>query len=305
MALLTRRRFLRGLLGVTLAGLFVSLWSFFIEPALRLRVKRHRIVRDDWTAPPLRIAAISDLHVGEPYVGLSRIRRIVARTNALQPDLIVLLGDYAAGHHFITQPVKIADVAPLLAGLSAPMGTFAILGNHDWWDDLTAQRRGGGPNLYAEALEANGIPVLSNRAIRLPTVWLAGLEDQIALSKGGGRFAGLDDLPATLDQIADDGAPAILLAHEPDIFPKVPGRIALTLSGHTHGGQIRLFGWSPVVPSRFGNRFAYGHVREEGRDLVVSGGIGCSILPVRLGVTPEITLIKISGGGCCREMKGP
>ncbi|AUH33724.1 metallophosphoesterase [Paracoccus tegillarcae] len=291
----TRRTVLRGLLGLFLAGLFVSAWAFFIEPALRLRVKRHRITRDDWTAAPLRIAVIADLHVGEPFVTLRRVEKIVARTNALKPDLIVLLGDYAAGHRFITKPLAIADVAPRLARLTAPQGVFAILGNHDWWDDRAAQKRGGGPNLYATALEENGIPVLSNRAIRLDQIWLAGLEDQLAILGGARGLIGLDDLAGTMAQIGADGAPAILLAHEPDIFPQVPDRIALTLSGHTHGGQVRLFGWSPVVPSRYGNRYAYGHVKEQGRDLVVSGGIGCSIAPVRLGVTPEITLIEITG----------
>lgn len=292
----TRRFVLRGLLGIVLAGLFASAWAFFIEPALRLRVERRRITRPDWTAAPLRIAAIADLHVGEPFVTLKRVERIVARTNALKRDLIVLLGDYAAGHPFITRPLLIADVAPILARLSAPQGVFAILGNHDWWDDRSAQRRGGGPNLYAEALTANGIPVLSNAAIRLDGFWLAGLEDQLAILGGDRGLIGLDDLPGTLAQITDD-APTILLAHEPDIFPKVPDRIALTLSGHTHGGQVRIFGWSPVVPSAYGNRYAYGHVREGARDLVVSGGIGCSIAPVRFGVTPEITLIELSGTG--------
>ena len=85
-----------------------------------------------------------------------------------------------------------------------------------------------------------------------------------------------------------------MLAHEPDIFPQVSDRVALTLSGHTHGGQIRLFGWTPVVPSRFGSRFAYGHVHEKGRDLVVSGGLGCSIIPVRIGSVPEITVVELS-----------
>lgn len=257
----TRRVFLRGLLGIFLAGLFASAWAFFIEPALRLRVKRHRITRDDWTAAPLRIAAISDLHVGEPYVGLKRIEKIVARTNALKPDLIVLLGDYAAGHRFITRPVKIADAAPILGRLQAPLGVFAILGNHDWWDDPSAQRRGGLPNLYADALTAQGIRHLSNEAVRLDQFWLAGLEDQLALLRRERGIIGLDDLPGTMAQITDD-APVVMLAHEPDIFAKMPDRVALTLSGHTHGGQVRLFGWSPVVPSRYGNRYAYGHVRE-------------------------------------------
>lgn len=290
---MTRRGFIKGLLGTLLAGLFAGIYAFLVEPAVRLRVTRWRIGRQDWTAPPLKIAIISDLHVGEPHVGLRRVRQVVRRANALGADLIVLLGDYAAGHHFVSQPVKIADVAPELAKLSAPQGVYAILGNHDWWDDLAAQRRGGGANLYAEALTSHGIPVLSNAAIRKGSFWLAGLEDQLAIRRDG-RWTGLDDLPGTLSQIDDDDAPAILLAHEPDIFPQVPDRIALTLSGHTHGGQFRLFGWSPVVPSRFGNRYAYGHIREGNRDLVVSGGIGCSILPVRFGVVPEITVVELS-----------
>lgn len=293
--MITRRTFIKGLLGTVLAGLFSGLYAFFIEPALRLRVQTWRIGRKDWTAKPLKIAILSDLHVGEPFVGPRRIRQIVARMNALNPDVILLLGDYAAGHRFITKPVEIAEIAPILAGLKAKHGVFAVLGNHDWWDDLNAQKRGGGPNLYAQALEANGIPVLSNTVIKLDDlgVWIAGLEDQLALIRRPGGLRGLDDLEGTLAQITDND-PVILMAHEPDIFTKVPDRVALTLSGHTHGGQVRLFGWSPIVPSRFGNRYAYGHVREAGRDLVVSGGIGCSIMPVRFGVVPEITVVEMA-----------
>ncbi|WP_282021842.1 metallophosphoesterase [Ruegeria faecimaris] len=291
---MTRRGFIKGLLAVMLAGLFAATYGFFIEPALRLRVRKWRIRRADWTAPPLRIAVLADLHVGEPYVGLKRVQQIVRRTNALSPDLILLLGDYAAGHRINLQPVKIADLAPVLSGLQAKHGVYAVLGNHDWWDDRSAQKRRGGPNLSGDALRRNGIRVLSNEAFKLDGagIWLAGLEDQLAIYTGNGRYQGLDDLPATLGQITDD-APVVMMAHEPDIFPKVPDRVALTLSGHTHGGQVRLFGWSPVVPSKFGNRYAYGHVREGNRDLVVSGGIGCSILPVRFGVTPEITVIEL------------
>jgi predicted MPP superfamily phosphohydrolase len=130
--------------------------------------------------------------------------------------------------------------------------------------------------------------------------WIAGLADQIAFivrRDGRVRYQGIDDLPGTLAKVTD-GAPVILLAHEPDIFPKVPGRVSLTLSGHTHGGQIRMFGYSPVVPSRYGNRFAYGHISEPGTDaaarhLVVSGGLGCSILPLPSGVPPEITVVNL------------
>ena len=295
--MLTRRSFLKGLLGVTLAGLFTSAYGFFIEPALRLRVRRWNVQPQGWTGAPLKIAILSDIHVGEPWVGLKRLERIVARTNGLGADLILFLGDLEAGHRFVTARVDIDAAADVLGSLTAPLGVFAILGNHDWWHDRAAQARGAGPTQAGNALSAAGLTLLENHAVRIKRAggafWLAGLADQLAIGAGPGRFRGLDDLPGTLAQITDD-APVILLAHEPDIFPKVPDRIVLTLSGHTHGGQVRLFGWSPIVPSAYGNRYAYGHVHEDGRDLIVSGGIGCSILPLRLGVVPEITLVTIS-----------
>ncbi|WP_306195101.1 metallophosphoesterase [Ruegeria discodermiae] len=289
------RKLLKGLLARKRAGLFRAGYEFFVEPSLRLRVQKWHVQREDWPIPPLRIAVVSDLHAGEPFVGMKRIERIVRRTNAIAPDLVLLLGDFARGHKFETRPVKIDDIAPVLAQLEAPHGVYAVLGNHDWWADRAAQRRKSGPNIYGEALERNGIPVLSNSALKLQSagIWLAGLEDQRAILRGLRRCHGLDDLPATLAQITDD-APVVMMAHEPDAFPEMPKQVALTLSGHTHGGQIRVFGWAPFVPSRFGNKYAYGHVREDGRDLVVSGGIGCSILPVRLGVVPEITVIELS-----------
>ncbi|OSJ19986.1 metallophosphoesterase, partial [Bradyrhizobium canariense] len=142
-----------------------------------------------------------------------------------------------------------------LATLKAPLGVHAIMGNHDWWEDRTAQKNGGGETFGHRALAEAGIEVYSNRAVRLEKdgsgFWLAGLEDQLALLPGRkwkrASMGGLDDLDGTLAQVTDE-APVILLAHEPDIFPKVPPRVALTLSGHTHGGQVRFAGHSPVVP---------------------------------------------------------
>lgn len=291
----SRRFFLRGLVASLLAAVALPAYAFFVEPSVRLRVKRWRVARDDWPDDqPIRIAVVSDLHMGEPFVTIDRLSQIVARTNALGADLIVILGDLVAGHHYVQKSIPVADTVAVLKDLAAPLGVYAILGNHDWWDDLGAQRRRKGPVIAQKALEAVGIPVLENRALQLANgVWLAGLGSQVALVDGGGRFSGVDDLPGTMAQVPE-GEPVVLLAHEPDIFPEVPERVALTLSGHTHGGQVRLFGWSPVVPSRYGNRFAYGRVTEAGRHLVVSGGIGCSILPVRFGVVPEITLVEMS-----------
>ncbi|MGE0242078.1 MAG: metallophosphoesterase, partial [Parvibaculaceae bacterium] len=184
----------------------------------------------------------------------------------------------------------------VLTRLAAPLGIHAILGYHDWWDDKEAQKRRAGPCLYRTALEAAGFPVYENDGVRLVhkdrPFWLLGLADQLAFFDGPRRFTGLDDLAGTLAKATDD-APVILMVHEPDIFTKVPSRVALTLAGHTHGGQVRLFGYSPIVPSAYGNRFAYGHVVEDDRHLIVSGGLGCSILPVRFGVPPEIDLIEL------------
>ena len=150
--------------------------------------------------------------------------------------------------------------------------------------------------VFSEAIRDVGINLLENEALSIAKdgrrFWLLGLGDQLAFPLGHHRFKGVDDLPRTLAGITDD-APAILLAHEPDIFANEPAsRVALTLSGHTHGGQIRLFGWSPIVPSEFGHRFAYGHIEEAGRHLIVTGGLGTSIVPIRFGVPPEIVFIS-------------
>jgi predicted MPP superfamily phosphohydrolase len=269
----------------------------------RLAVTRYRVRPPQWPDHMrLSIGVIADVHAGGPVMPASRLEAIVDATNTLNPDLIVLLGDFAASHRFRTRAVAPEQWSEALGRLRAPLGVHAILGNHDWWDDRSAQRAGRGPVLGRRALEKVGIPVYENDVARLVKdgrrFWVAGLGDQLALlrgrrKRGRRRFKGVDDLDGTLAKVSDE-APIILLAHEPDIFPRVPGRVALTLSGHTHGGQIRCFGYSPMVPSRFGNRYAYGHVVEDGRHLIVSGGLGCSVLPVRIGVPPEVVMVNVA-----------
>ncbi len=299
--MITRRGFLRLIAGSFLAAVGVAGYAFGVEPMLLTRVKRHALVPPGWPDGfKLRIAALADIHACRPWMTPQRIAALCDETNALDADVIVLLGDYVSGTRWVTDWVHSSEWAPALSGLKAPLGVHAILGNHDWWEDLKAQASGQGPTIARQALERSGIPVIENEVVRLEkdgqAVWLAGLADQLALRPGRrwGRksFRGVDDLDGTLLKVTDD-APVILLAHEPDIFPKVPDRVSLTLCGHTHGGQVRLLGYSPIVPSRFGNRYAYGHVVEDGRNLVVSGGLGFSILPVRFGVRPEILLIEL------------
>jgi uncharacterized protein len=298
----SRRQFIRFAGGFGAFGASTTAYGFGVEPVLRLEVARYDVQPPQWPAGfELNIAVIADLHACDPWMSLAHIEAIVARANALNPDIIVLLGDYVAGHRHVTRQIAAAEWALVLAGLKAPLGVHAILGNHDYWDDKTVQRQGQGVPVARRALEAAGIPVYENDAIRLVKAgrpfWLAGLGDQLAYVPAR-RFRpvkriGVDDLGATLSKVTDD-SPIILLAHEPDVAVRVPSRVALQLSGHTHGGQLRLLGWSPVVPSRYGNRLAYGHARMN-CDVVVSGGLGCSIVPFRLGVPPEIVLVRLGG----------
>jgi uncharacterized protein len=286
---LTRRRFLSAGAGVLGVAAATGAYAGAIEP-LELTVTRYAPTLPGWPAGhTLSITVIADLHAGGPDMTLPHIRRVVDTAQALQSDLVVLLGDFKAWYrHFKLEPVADPLWADELARLKAPLGTWAILGNHDWWHDLAGVR---------SALAAVRIPVLENDAVHLGPVgrqfWLAGIGDQLAHRLGRGQYRGIDDLPGTLKRIQTDD-PVLLLVHEPDIFPNVPDRIALTLAGHTHGGQIRVpLVWPHFVPSQYGARFAYGHVIEGGRHMIVSGGLGTSIIPARLGVPPEIVHVTL------------
>jgi predicted MPP superfamily phosphohydrolase len=200
-----------------------------------------------------------------------------------RPDVVLLLGDYynngrrpdrwrAAGG-----PMSIDGVADELGRLRAPLGVYAVLGNHDWWLDGRRIER---------ALTARGIVVLENRAVAArPGLWLAGLADE--MTRDPDPLVALAPVPA--------GATVLALTHNPDVFPLVPPQVALTVAGHTHGGQLRLpLLGAPVVPSRYGERFAAGHIVEDGRHLFVTTGVGTSIYAMRFGVTPEIVVLTLT-----------
>jgi uncharacterized protein len=285
----TRRRILTGTVeALGFSALATSVYAGGIEPR-GLAVTRYALRPPGWPAGrKLSISVIADLHAGGPDMTLAHIRQVVETTASLKSDLVVLLGDYETGYLFIDQPVPDEVWAAELARIEAPLGTWAILGNHDWWHD---------PAKIRKALAGVRIPVLENRAVMLGgednRFWLAGIGDQLAHPLGHGHFRGVDDLPGTLAQVKTDD-PVVLLVHEPDIFPRVPSRVGLTLAGHTHGGQIRVpLIWPRFVPSKYGARFAYGHVVEGGRHLIVSGGLGTSFIPARLGVPPEIVHIQL------------
>jgi predicted MPP superfamily phosphohydrolase len=285
----TRRSLLAGaagLIGLSAAGTVG--YAAAIEPQ-QLVVTPYTLKPRGWPAGrKLTITVIADLHAGGPDMPLPNVQRIVDTANALKSDVIVMLGDYIARYRFAVERIPDPVWAAELARLQAPLGVWAILGNHDWWYDLAGVR-----NALAEVR----IPLLENQAVLLgpegERVWVAGIGDQIAYRIGHGRFRGVDDLPGTLAQVTTDD-PVILLAHEPDIFPRLPSRVALTFAGHTHGGQIRVpLIWPAFVPSRYGKRYSYGHVIERERHLIVSGGLGTSIIPARFGVPPEIVHVTL------------
>ncbi len=284
----TRRVILHGFAGLGLAGIAAAAYGVGIEPESIL-VTRYRLTPQGWPAGQrLSIHVIADLHAGGPSMTARHIERVVDIANLESADLVLLLGDYFATHRFVTEHVPGPVWAASLARLRSRLGTWAIFGNHDWWHDIKGVRA---------ALAQVGIPTLENRAILLGDAgqrfWLAGLGDQLAHPLGHHRFRGEDDLAGTLRQLDSDD-PVILAVHEPDIFTKVPERVSLTLAGHTHGGQIRVpFLWERYVPSAYGARFAYGHIVEQGRHMVVSGGLGVSNIPVRIGVPPEIVRIEL------------
>jgi predicted MPP superfamily phosphohydrolase len=255
----------------------LALDAFVLEPR-SLVLRKERLALPQWNAPRLRIALMSDLHVGSHFIDAAKVDEIISLTNEQEPDLVVLLGDYVVSGSSIGEWLR---VAPDLARIRSRLGTYAILGNHDWWTDGNAVRH---------SLEQAGIQVLENEVApihdRGRTFWLWGLAD---------LWTRPVDLTGPLGKIPPE-QPTLALTHNPDLFPRLPPRVSLTLAGHTHGGQV----WLPllgrlVVPSSFGQRYAAGHITEGGRDLFVTTGIGTSILPVRFGVPPEVVLLELSG----------
>jgi predicted MPP superfamily phosphohydrolase len=286
--MISRRHFMTLGYASAVAGIAGAGDAFGVEPRFRLVTAEWGVRHPGWTGAPLRIGILADLHAVEPWMPLPRIASIVERLNACRPDVIVLLGDYvnALRSPYYTTIVPVPRWADALAALRAPLGVYAILGNHDWWSGEVPAIR--------EAFARAGIRLLENAAVPLAWdgghFWMAGLGDQLAYRRKGGA----DDLPGTLRQIGDK-APAILLAHEPDIFQDVPARVTLTLAGHTHGGQVYIpFVGRPATDENYG-RYAYGHIEEEGRHMIVSSGLGLSHLPVRFLVPPEIALVTLSG----------
>lgn len=258
----------------------LGLWASWLEPS-SLFNEDHEIVLPEWPkgCDGLRVAVLADLHVGSPYHGLDKLEQIVDLTLKAKPDVILLAGDYVIDNVVGGKFVEPEAIAKGLGRLSAPLGVFAVLGNHDHWLD---------PDRVRGALESNGIEVLEDQSsalsLRECQFWLAGLSDY---------WTGAADYQKALATIPA-GAPSIAFTHNPDSFPTLEKPVSLTIAGHTHGGQVFL-PWLGrlVVPSDHGDRYAIGHIVENGRHLFVSSGLGTSIIPVRFLVPPEVSVLTL------------
>ncbi|MEF2278874.1 metallophosphoesterase [Deinococcus sp. YIM 134068] len=288
----TRRRVLRGLGRGLLGGgaALGALGGMGAAQAYRFGVERVRATLPGLRSP-LRAVFLTDLHYGL-YVGASSVRAWVDAANAERPDLVLLGGDFLD----LPSGEWPAALFPELARLRAPLGVFGVWGNHDYdsFGRRDSRRGGRARGTWAErradltaSFTRAGVTLLVNegRAVR-GDLWVGGVDD---------LWQGEVDAQAAL--AGADGRATLLLSHNPDVLPQLPVPAGLTLCGHTHGGQIRLpLLGAPVVPSRYGQRYAMGWVRGAfDTPAYVSRGLGTSGVPFRNLCEPEVTVLTLEG----------
>lgn len=272
----TRRQFLRGLITTPLVGVSAAAaYARLIEPYNYWISENDIFIRD---LPPafegFRITQLTDIHHSR-ILGISEIRRVVRLAQQTKPDIFVLTGDYSTTYRRYVEPC-----AEALSDLSAPEGVWAVLGNHDHYTD---------PELTTRALERQHIAVLNNAHTTLrrgsDSLQLSGIDDWSWNATDWSRaFSGLNAK-----------TPTILLSHQPTVLDlEQTSNVALVISGHTHGGQIK-FPFFGAPASRFTNdlKYARGLFRRGDTQLYVSSGTGVIGLPVRFGVRPEIAVLRL------------
>ncbi len=273
---------------------FKRLVTYGLDPEVVLyNMESHR-----WTGPPVNIGLISDMHMIEPWTPLKSLDKIVDEMNGMNLDLVFVLGDFIAARATPGRRLSPTDVANSIGRLTAPKGVYAVLGNHDWSDDDTACSNGFVESGVTIALRDAGLNPMTNESRCVDfdghSLWIVGMDSQrghLPPNAGGARH----DPDLAFKDVPEEAA-SILLAHEPDYFVHGDVRPMIQLSGHTHGGQANFFGWRPFTPSQYADRYAYGHVVEDGRHLIVSSGLGYTHIPLRIMQPPEITLIRLTPG---------
>jgi predicted MPP superfamily phosphohydrolase len=271
----TRRTFWkRAALGAAGTGLVGASYPLLEAKWCRLTRRTISVPRLPSSFRGLSVAFLSDLHHG-PYVGLGYINHAIDWANALRPDLVLLGGDYVS-----KSPRYIGPVCEAMGRLRAPMGRFAVLGNHDNWESAPISR---------SELDRVGLDVLDDRG-----VWLRRGGDRLRIAGVGDLWTDKPDLAKALDD-AHEGDAAIVVSHNPDFaeYARDP-RVSLMLSGHTHGGQVVVPGVGALVlPSRFGRKYAGGLAQGPAYPVHVGRGVGTSGPPVRFYCRPEIVLLTL------------
>lgn len=266
------------MLFLAVAALALTVVLAFVAATREPIVRQATVGLADWPAgqPPLRLLLISDLHVAGPDMPPSRVARLVRQVNRLTPDVVLLAGDFVSDNRLATRRYSLDDAIAPLSAIRAPLGRFAVLGNHDHWRDATQARH---------ALSEAGIRLLANSAARTGPLTIGGLDDD---------FTGHADVEATIASMQNLQGAKVVLSHSPDPFPILPDDVGLMVAGHTHCGQISLpIIGPPATMSRYGQRYACGIVRESGQTLIVSAGVGTSILPLRIGASSDIWVIEV------------
>ena len=282
---MTFKRFLLILAALLLMLLGWGYWTAVSDPIVR----EARVDLPGFPAgqAPVRVALLSDFHVQGPDMPPERLARIVAQVNAQRPDLVLLAGDFVGDRTLGSQYPTNEVVAPL-AGLRSRFGTIAVLGNHDYW-------RSGGE--VRAALTRIGVRVLANQAVQAGPLVIGGLDDP--------RTNRNHDNETYAAMRALSGA-RVLLSHSPDPFATLPPDIGLMLAGHTHCGQIRIPLYGALTnDSAYGDRYACGFIEENGRKLIVTAGLGASILPLRLGAAPDFWMVTIGPRAGVRPAGAP
>jgi predicted MPP superfamily phosphohydrolase len=242
-------------------------------------VRRATVPIAGWPAhaAPLRVALISDVHVQGPDMPPERVARIVEQVNAQHPDIVLLAGDFVGDRALGTRDYSDAEIAAPLGRLSAPLGVYAVLGNHDYTDR-------GLPRMW-EALERVGIRVLENRVVRAGPLTLAGIGDEHSHHAA---------VPAVVLAAARMPGPVLAFTHSPDVIPRLPPQFGVVLAGHTHCGQIVLPWYGQLESSsRYGDRYRCGVIHEGAHTIVVGAGLGTSVVPFRFGAPPDWWLVTV------------
>lgn len=245
-----------------ITAFFLAVWAFLIEPHL-LAVKAYKIRAFDG----LKIVFASDFHISK--FGQGRLERVVRLINKQNPDIVLLGGDFINGISN-ESTLSIEKQAEILKMINAPAVT--VLGNHD---GLYGNER------IVQALKTSGITVLSNENIKIKDIIIAGVEDLKTAH------------PDWRKALEGTSGKRILLTHSPDIYYDIDDSVDLILAGHTHGGQVSFpIVGAPIVPSKYGSKFARRMISETQNLMIITKGIGTSILPVRFGSVPEIVVIE-------------